>query len=490
MHGVTVTLCVCMKYLIKLFYRCRNRYLIKGDFGLALHIQGMIEALATCGAEARFLLEAMACAVLQDSNEHTVYSGKVLAKQLQLSETLVSAALAELVSVGLVCRLSQVAGRGRPTISYLLAAGTIAALRANQCPYGLHSQHLQRLFSGVAMVTERLGEPQEGRKERAALTRLGKPAPRGARGQLSACNRLLLGVLLAHADRFGMVLGVGNVALRRTTGLDPDSLRYRLQRLVALGLVRRWVPGLSSSVFSGGKISSTYYLNLNHSMFAVKSSTAVMVHVTRDWDGKRIDHGEILRRDMQAHGSRHGETQSETPGAVIRFLAGQKIEVFEQLQHMLLRHASDLLSRHWLDLDRVHPIDAGWLLANIAAALRKPSALEEGQTNSELGAVVEHFCRLVFDIAREFKVRFDQVTWLGFEPGCLSILPASANAGYQVITLVLQPPPLGAPECMVLREARHRVVEPQTWETEAEMSLQNRQFCGLASSPARRLVKG
>ena len=119
-----------MKYLIKLFYRCRNRYLIQGDFGLALHIQGMIEELASCGAAARFLLEAMACAVLQDPTEHTAYSGKALAKQLQLSETLVSAALAELVSVGLVCRLSQVAGRGRPTIRYLLAAGTIAALRA------------------------------------------------------------------------------------------------------------------------------------------------------------------------------------------------------------------------------------------------------------------------------------------------------------------------------------------------------------------------
>ncbi|NMY75870.1 hypothetical protein [Pseudomonas sp. WS 5071] len=457
---------------------------------MALHIQRMIKELTACGAAARFLLEAMACAVLQDPNDRTIYSAKALAKQFQLSETLVSAALAELLSVGLVCRLSQVAGRGRPTIRYLLAAGAIATLRANQCPYRLHSQHLQRLFSGAAMVTDRLGEPKEGRKERAAITRLGKPAPRGARGQLSACNRLLLGVLLAHADRFGVVQGVGNVDLRRATGLDTDSLRYRLQRLVALGLVRRWVPGLSSSVFSGGKISSTYYLNLNHPIFAVKSSTAVMVHVARDWDGKRIDHGEILRRDMQAHRSRHGETQSETPGAVIRFLAGQKIEVFELLQHMLLRHASDLLSRHWLDLDRVHPIDAGWLLANIAAALRKSLALEDGQANTELEEVVEHFGRLVFDIAREFKVRFDQVTWIGFEPGCLSILPASANAGYQVITLVLQPPPLGAPECMVLRETRHGVVEPKTWETEAEMPLKDRQFCGLASSPARRLVMG
>ena len=456
---------------------------------MALYIEGMIANLASCGAGARFVLEAMACRVLEESSEDVAYSAKALAKELQLSETLVTDALGELVSVGVACRLSKALGRGRPSIRYQIAPGTIATLKNDQCPYELHARLLQRLFSGVAMVIERLGEPPKGRKERMTVTKLGKPAPLGARGQLSACNRLLLGVLLAHADRFGVVQGIGSVDLRRATGLDTDSLKYRLQRLIALGLVRRHVPGLSSSVFSGGKISSTYYLNLNHTVFAVKSSTAVMVHAARDMDAKRVDHGEVLRRDVLAWRSRHAGDQRETPQAVIRFLAGQKIEVFEVLQHMLLRHASDLLSLHWFDLGHGEQVDAGWLQQNIAAALRKPSALEEGQAETELGEVVEHFCRLVFEMAQEFRSRFGQANWVGFEPGCLSILPASEGAGYNVITLVLQPPPIEVPACMVLREERRGVVNPETWSSEAEMPLEARQFYGLASRPARRLLK-
>ena len=455
---------------------------------MALYIEGMVANLASCGAAARFLLEAMACRVLEESSADVACSGKALAKALQLSGVLVSEALAELVSVGVVCRLSESLGRGRPSIHYRIAPGTVATLRANQCSYGLYSQHLQRLFSGAAMVTERLGEPPRGRKERATVTKLGKPAFLGARGQLSACNRLLLGVLLAHADRFGVVEGIGSVGLKRATGLDTDSLKYRLQRLIALGLVRRHVPGLSSSVFSGGKISSTYYLNLNHSVFAVKRSTAVMVHAARDMDAKRVDHGEALRRDVLAWRSRQAGDQHETPQAVIRFLAGQKIEVFEVLQHMLLRHASDLLSRHWFDLGNGVQIDAGWLEENIAAALRKPSAFEEEQAETELREVVEHFCRLVFEMAQEFRSRFGQANWVGFEPGCLSILPASAGAGYKVITLVLQPPPIEVPECMVLYEERRGVVSDKLWSSEAEMPLTDRLFCGLASPLPRRLL--
>ena len=455
---------------------------------MALYIKSVDAKLSSCGPAARFVLEAMACRVLEEPSEDVAYSAKALAKELQLSGALLNSALAELVSVEVVCKLSKAVGRGRPSIRYQIAPGTVATLRASQCSYGLHSLRLQRLFSGVAMMTERLGEPLKVQKERAAVTKLGKPAPLGARGQLSAGNRLLLGVLLVHADRFGVVQGIGGVDFRCATGLNTDSLKYRLQRLIALGLVRRHVQGLSSSVFSGGKISSTYYLNLNHSAFAVKRSTAVMVHAARDMDAKRVDHGEALRRDVLAWRSRHAGGQHETPQAVIRFLAGQKIEVFEVLQHMLLRHASDLLSRHWFDLGNGVQIDAGWLEENIAAALRKPSAFEEGQAKTELREVVEHFCRLVFEMAQEFRSRFGQANWVGFEPGCLSILPASAGAGYKVITLVLQPPPIEVPECMVLREERRGVVSDKLWSSEAEMPLTDRLFCGLASPPPRRLL--
>lgn len=457
---------------------------------MSLLIEGIATNLDGCGVTARFVLEALACGVLRDNDDFPC-TAKALAKRLHVSEKVITCAVAELVSVGVLSRFSKPVGRGRPAISFHITPAEIALLKEKGCSYGFHVQHLSQLFSGVEIVTNTLGAEPKVERKTPEPTKSDRTSPLGARGQLSADNRLLLGALLAHADRFGVVKGVGSVELRRLTGLDPESLKYRLQRLVALGWIRRQVPGLSSSIFNGGKISSTYYLNLNHSGFVVRRSTAVIVHVARDRDGQRIDHGEILRRDVRASKVRHAENPIETPKAVIRFLAGQKIEVFEVLQHMLLGHASDLLSRHWFELGHNQSIDDGWLQANIAAALQKPARLEAGQAEAESawGVVISHFCAVVMDMAKEFKSRFSQANWIGFEAGGLSILPASEGAGYQVITMVLQPPPLGVPECMELLEERYGVVNPKTWSSEVEMSLDNRRFCGLASRPARWLMK-
>ncbi len=457
---------------------------------MALHTETMLARLEGCGAAPRFVLEAMACGVLEGDTDFPC-TARALAKRLYVSEKMITGAVAELVSVGVLSRLSKVIGRGRPSISFHIAPDEIALLKERGCLYGAHAQHLNQLFSGAEILVGSLGAEPKVESLRPKPTKNGKTIQLGARGQMSAGNRLLLGALLARADRFGVVKGIGSIELRRLTGLDSESLKYRLQRLVALGWIRRHVRGLSSSVFNGGKISSTYYLNLNHPGFVVRGRTAVIMHVARDWDAKRIDHGEILLRDVRASRVGHAENPIVTPKAVIRFLAGQKIEVFETLQHMLLGHTSDLLSRHWFALGHDESIDGGWLQANIAAALQKPLRLESGQAEAESawGEVIGHFYTVVMDMAKDFKSRFSQANWIGFEPGGLSILPPSEGSGYQVITLVLQPPPQDVPECMELWEERYGVVNSEKCSSELELSLKSRRFYGLVSRPARRLVK-
>jgi len=104
-------------------------------------------------------------------------------------------------------------------------------------------------------------------------------------------------------------------------------LKHRLKRLLAVGMIRSYVPGASSSVFRAGKILSTYFLNLNHPAFGLKRNCAVVVHQLGWEDDRRISHEERLRTDAR-YGS---EVGTKTPQAVTRFLARQTGVIFRNV---------------------------------------------------------------------------------------------------------------------------------------------------------------
>ncbi|WP_131187617.1 hypothetical protein [Stutzerimonas kirkiae] len=450
----------------------------------------MSVSLAGCGADARFLLEAMACRALRDGADEMPGNAKALAKWLHVSERMVSGALGELVACGVVCRLSRAVGRGRPVVTYRIVATEMALLMEKKNSDRAHGELLERLFSGDDLAVEMLGAAPKTEAKRAAVTRGGKPAPPGARGRLSASNRLLLGTLLARADSFGQVTGVSNLDLIRLTGLDAESLKHRLKRLLAVGMIRSYVPGASSSVFRAGKISSTYFLNLNHPAFGLKRNCAVVVHQLGWEDERRISHEESLWRDVRRVSRSGGGVRTETPLAVIRFLAGQKGVVFRLLQFMLLQYASELLARHWHEIGTKDFVDDGWVRERIEGNLRKPSTPEGGQDDAdkEWKAVIAYFHGEVFKIARDFRSRFGQADWIEFDSGGLSILPVLQDTGYSIITVLLQPPPRAVSECTVLLEERPGVVNPESYNAEADIDLGMRIHYGLATYPARRLM--
>ena len=85
---------------------------------MTLRIQHLLQKLIDCGSEARFILEAIARGGSYGGSAGECFRGKLLAKQLHMVEGVVTAALGELVAVGVVERLeSTLAGKGRPKIS-------------------------------------------------------------------------------------------------------------------------------------------------------------------------------------------------------------------------------------------------------------------------------------------------------------------------------------------------------------------------------------
>lgn len=85
-----------------------------------------------------------------------------------------------------------------------------------------------------------------------------------SRDQLSLANRWLLAVLVSHANEFGVVDGLGMADLRLLTGMTEFRLKTQLSRLMDMGVIRSYAPGLSRSLFTGVRVRSSYVLDLYH----------------------------------------------------------------------------------------------------------------------------------------------------------------------------------------------------------------------------------
>lgn len=459
---------------------------------MSLKIQAVLDRLTGCEPEARFILEAIARDSSLGRCEGEYIRSKLLAKQLHMVEGTVTAALGELVAAGLVERIESAStGKGRPKVSYQVAPQSLVLPEGQQCSHALHSEHMQRLFSEADIPAEISGAQPKPRKESAIVTKHGKPAPPGARSRLSICNRLLLGALLANADQFGVVVGLSNLELRQLTGLDSESLSHRLQRLRGLGLIRSYVPGVTSSVFRTKKVSSTYFLNLNHPGYGLCEVGAVLVHWLPQ-SKVRNDTFDVLWRDVLGfRSSLPPLNRPETPKTVLHFLARERRPVFDVLRLMLYRCASELLSRHWDDLARDGEGDYDWLHDRIEADLQPPAGYGGAGVEPD-GAwreILSHFYKLAVEIAQAYRARFGVANWIGFDLAQLCILPVLQSEGDEVIALLLQPRPTEASICAILREDSRGDVNPEHWGAETEVPLDYRLYCGLLTPPARRLLK-
>lgn len=461
---------------------------------MRIFIKEFMECLKGAKPETRFFFELLVARAACGDGDDEGYGIEALTQQFRLSQKLVSNALADLVRLGMMVQQSLMpVGKGRPAIRYVFSPAVIHALKASGPAYGIHVALLERIFSDAKIEVEVPGLQSRTVKERVKITKTGKPAPPGACKRLSACNRLLFATLLARADQCGVVSGLGGPELRKLTGFDSASLKHRLRRLMDLGLIRRYVPGISSSIFAKSKISSTYFLNLNHPSFELQGKYAVTVHQAWIPEDKVFTHVCWLRADVldYAQGARHPD--SVTPISVARFLVGQRPRVYAVLQSMLYRYASFLLSHHWRAL-----LPGAYLLDDrlyemIKLDFRKPVlkltgenvVAEQAKLDAEWVEIIEHFYTLTHEIAHEFRSRFGQATFLQFESAQMSVLPVADDLGYKVIAMVLRSTSSGAEGFVWLDESSQGVVTRRAETLESEVDLRNRYDFGLLTRPKR-----
>lgn len=465
---------------------------------MTLRIQAVLDHLIGCQPVARFILEATARDSSLGWSESEGVRSMLLAKQLHIVEGTITAALGELVAAGLMRRIESAAtGKGRPKVSYQIAPQIQALLSQQQNSEPFHSEHLQRIFSGADFPAEILGVQAKPQNNRPAVTKNGRPAPPGARSRLSSCNRLLLGALLANADEFGVVASLSSQELRGLTGLDAESLSHRLRRLRGMGLIRSYVPGVTSSIFCIKKVCSTFFLNLNHPGYDLGEVGQILVHRLPLSKAQNAPF-DVLRRDVQ--GFRSSQTPlnlPETPEAVLKFLALQRRPVFDALQIMLYKHASELLSRHWSDLAGDSSESYEWLLERIKADLQPPAGYGAGKSEAPESAkpqfdwkkILGHFTKLAVEIAKTYRTRFGAANCAGLDHAQFCILPVLHGEGDEVIAIFMRPRPEGAPSCSILLESLRGDLTPEKWKAEQDVPLNYRFYCGLLTPPEKRLLR-
>lgn len=465
---------------------------------MSLKTKPVLSRLIGCKPEARFILEATARDSSLGRDEDQYIRSKLLAKQLRMVEGTVTAALGELVTAGLVERIeSTTSGKGRPRVSYQIAPQPLVLIADQQSTLPVHSEHLQRLFSRADIPTEILSSEPKPRKERAVVNKNGTPAPPGARGRLSLCNRLLLGALLANADQFGVVAGLSNLKLRQLTGLDSESLSHRLKRLREVGFIRSYVPGVTSSVFRTKKISSTYFLNLNHPGYGLNAVGAVLVHRHSFHEIQNDVCNDLWSNVCKFRGPYPPQSPLKTPKPVLEFLRHVTRPAFNVLRLMLYRHVCELLSRHGYGLLGGSAENYEWLRDRIDADLQPPAGHEDGDGQAkgkrgDVGAdpeipwqpIISYFCELVVDIAKMYRVRFGATKWTGFDQVQFCILPVLECEEDEVITLLLQPRPQKASIYTVFHGYPGPGVKRQKWEAETDVPLEDRFNFGLLTRPA------
>jgi len=416
---------------------------------------------------------------------------KVLAKQFGLSDRQVTASLEALVTCKVMDFSSASEARGRPKRCYRLQEDFHKKLKkAAELPPTHHEAAVGNLLKHENRKAAQASEKPEKRTlDVAALADLrSKRQP----GQLSIVNRLLLSVLLCHADRFGVVRDLGSSVLCKVTGLSKEGLKHRVQRLIDQGLIRAYVPGATSSVLFV-KMKSVYFLNLNHPELSDEgSATSVLVCVTGDpFPDREPDVLHAYRfysETVLPKGS--PKVYGRRPCApLLGAFEGQSPSFFRLLQTMLEKYAAGFLSRHWSDLG-LQPfkrrIDAREWRELIGKDFRpqKPLPATDADHLKKIDdhhvMLVEELCYWAHDLAIWIKDLLCQASDASFGTMDFAIIPQPMELGYYRFGLLALP--RDSNDCCSCL-----VIEPyagqQYFSRESEILIEDRYRYGLLTRP-------
>lgn len=404
---------------------------------------------------------------------------KAYAKRFGLADCQVSAALDELVRWGGLEYVPVSAGRGRPKRLYRCTADMLSKLRqAGPLPC-LHLAAIE-----VLLQHERR-DPVIPLSQPVKSDRLAGLRSKRGSAQLGIINRLLLAILLCHADRFGFVRELGASDICNASGLNQARFAYRLQQLIRFGRVRSYVAGASSNILAT-RVLSTYVLNLNHPDFsgACGHSLLLVSKVVTCTAENELQHGRALFRDARKYSVDKGHFGYGTlMAAVLAAFSKQQEHVFQLLQLKLEAYAADLLSQRWMELALGGTHEFHDLLERIKKEFSLPANCEVGTVamNVDIGLFL-HNCAL--ELARDIHKRLSE----GLHDTPLdameySILPQPWGRGYMVIALVAEPRVsgeiYGEHRCIVTNTDKVQSGSPQRYLLETDLPLEERYAFGL-----------
>lgn len=335
---------------------------------------------------------------------------------LGMSARSVRRCMLELVSLCFVdvTRVSQ-GKKGQPMTHYELTEHLLGMLHDDKVR---KQGPLDKLIAAVLLANTPLGhlkDMQTGVKGRAGLQE-----------RVSASNRLLLVIMLSHADRFGIVSELGLADLSKLTGLTRAQVEAQLFKLNQLGLIRSKIPGFSGSKLLGSS-KTVYFLNLHHPDYLDTYPAAVVLLTAGLKDGEAPS--EAARIFDCAHDEHFTRDPDEGVPIVIsedfdglasslalqRNLPHDGQVLYGMLQYLLDSYASILLSKHWLKLAAGTLFLDQPLLARIAQDVRVT-----GWSAMAREVVERGLTRFLYEVAFLLAVRLHR------QLGAINGLPSDA----------------------------------------------------------------
>jgi len=422
---------------------------------------------------------------------------KVLAKQFGLADSQVSAALAALVSNGVMAFSSNIEGRGRPKRYYRLQATFVSKLnKVSPLPVTLYEGAISCLLRHEDKKAPQASARVE--KTNFAKARLANLRAERQPGRLSVVNRLLLSILLCRADRFGVVSDLGFATLGKLTGLSKEHLKHRVGRLIDQGLIRAYVPGATSSVFVR-KMKSIYYLTLDHPELGGKGDiTSVFAYIPgRGISPDHVRHASEIRQEVNRLKRDPGQFEGLPYKQFLRFFEGQPSSSFRLLQVMLEKYAAEFLSRHWSDLAQsripfnkvINGRVEEWREL-IRKDFRPAKALGINVSHLEITGpdqqkiLEDELCYWAFQLAGRIKELFSQAPAIPFETMDFVIIPRPFESGYYPLVLLALPRATsGWRKCLIVEQSAEGDVHAQRFASEADIPLEDRYRYGFLIRP-------
>lgn len=465
--------------------------------------------LSNVGPEEKyFLVRFVQCFGIADPVSLGV---KELATRFGLSDRQVSKSLAALLGRGVLALSSTPDGGGRPKRSYRLQDAFVKALnkppqKPSKSYYPppfneIHKEAIGRLLrhenSKTGQQSTKL-EPGDGAADLAAQMRARRQS-----GRLSVVNRLLLGVLLCYADRFGVVRDLGSSALREATGLNQERLSNRVRQLVNQGLIRAYVAGVSSTVL-GKKESSTYFLNLHHPELADHRSDIVVLVVETEHSSEedKLQYADMIWKGARDVRRFPAAFEGEAVGEFFRLFMGQRDYFYRLLELKLETYAAQLLSSHW------HALSTGTLIEVPALRMRiredflnpaePPEPISPSSEEERSPSLVE---KMLYGLSIKLAVRIQTMIIstpdLPLESTDFVIIPQAPDVGYRRFVILAHPrSPCFLRGCLVIRTSQNLTNHTegadkvpsatiQRFSTVAEIPLEDQYRYGLRIRPAK-----